>query len=92
MSELLKRVIEEIMNYCKRKQIDVEKTDFLLIVDNVKKFRIKNTFEATSKIEKLMTVKKAHLSVIIFDKKEERPVVGIRFGDDGVWHLEKKSS
>jgi len=92
MSELLKRVIEEIMNYCKRKQTGIEQMDFLLIVDNVKKFRIKNTFEATSKIEELMTVKKAHSSVIVFDKKEESPVVGIRLGDDGVWHLEKKSS
>jgi len=27
--------------------------------------------------------------VIVFDKKEEYPIVEVRFGDDGVWHLEK---
>lgn len=92
MSELLKRVMEEIINYRKRKQIDVEKMDFLLIVDDKLKIGIKSAFDAAARIEELMTAKRAHSSMIIFDKKEEHPVVGIRFGDDGVWHLEKKSS
>jgi len=92
MSELLTRVMEEIINYFKRKQIDVEKMDFLLIVDDKLKIGLKNAFDVAVKIEELMTAKRAHSSMIIFDKKEERPVVGIRFGDDGVWHLEKKSS
>lgn len=91
MSKLLKRIIEEIINYCKRKKINVEKMEFLLIVDGEKKFRIKNTFDAAARIKELMTEKKAHSSMIIFDKKEEHPVVGIRFGDEGVWYLEELS-
>lgn len=89
MSELLKKVIEEILSYCQRKQINVEKMDFLLIVDDAKKIRIKNTFDAAAKMKELMTTEKAHSSVIIFDKKEDHPILGIIFGDDGVWHLKR---
>jgi hypothetical protein len=36
-----------------------------------------------------MSTKEAHSSMTVFDKKEEHAVVGIRFCDDGLWHLEK---
>ena len=91
MSELLISLIEEIINYCKGKKFDAENMDFLLIVDDRSESRIKSIFEAAKKIEDLMEEKKAHSSIIVFDKKEGYQVVGIRFGDDGTWYLEKKS-
>lgn len=89
MSELLKGIMEEIIGYCKQQQTRLEQTELLLIIDDKVKIRIKDAFQAASRIEELIATKKAHSSVIVFDKKEEHPVVGIRFGDDGVWHLEK---
>lgn len=91
IGKLLNRVIGEIIKYCKWKKIDFEKMDFLLIVDDKSRIKIRNSFEAAAKIEDLITTKKAHSYVIVLDRKEETPVVGIRFGDDGVWHLEEKS-
>lgn len=61
--------------------------DFLLIVDDAKKIRIKNTFDAAAKMKELMTIEKTHSSLIIFDKKEEYPILEVRFGEDGAWHL-----
>jgi len=89
IGEILKGVIEEIIDYCKQKRIDLEQMDFLLIIDDKKRVKVKNTFEVAAKIEELIISKKAHSSLIVFDKKEECPVVGIRFSDDGKWHLEK---
>lgn len=88
MSKLLKRIMEEIVNYSKSQQRNLELMDFLLMVDDIKRIKIKNPFEVLGKIEELINTKKAISSVIVFDKKEENPVVGIRFGDDGIWHLE----
>lgn len=89
MSELLKRVMQEIIGYCKRQQIDLEQMEFLLLVNDRKRVRIKNTFELLTKIEELMSTKKAHSSMTVFDKKEEHAVVGIMFFDDGLWDLDK---
>jgi hypothetical protein len=89
MSELLKRVMQEIIDHCKRQQTGLEQMEFLLLVDDRKRVRIKNAFELLTKIEELMSPKKAHSSMTVFDKKEEHAVVGIRICDDGLWHLEK---
>ena len=89
MSELLKRVMQEIIDYCKRQKTGLEQMEFLLLVNDRKRARVKNAFELLAKIEELMSTKKAHSSMTVFDKKEEYVVVGIRFCDDGLWHLEK---
>jgi len=75
MSELLKKVMEKIIDYCKRRQTGLEQMHFFLIIDDKVKIRIKDAFEAASRIEELIATKKAHSSVIVFDKKEEHPVV-----------------
>ena len=89
MSELLKRVMEEIIDYCKHQKTGIEQMEFLLSVDDKKRTKVKNAFELLAKIEELISTKKAHSSMTVFDKKEEHAVVGIKFCDDGLWHLEK---
>lgn len=69
MSKLLKRIVEEIVNYSKRQQRNLELMDFLLMIDDIKRIEIKDPFGVLIKIEELINTKKAISSVIVFDKK-----------------------
>ena len=88
MSELLKGVVEKIIQYCKKRRTGIEQIDFLLIIDDEEKVKIKSAFDVTAKIAELSETKKALSSVIVCDKNGKQPIVRIRFGNDGIWHLE----